>query len=581
MAVSEKHYLYKSFRDGVFLGIIQNVTSPFRYTLQINNAGSSMEMVVGTNPDDVRDAVDELITESGDTLITEDGDTLVTERPEPIFGNETERTLIRNGNDIEVYEVSSDNPTGKLVFSGYISKYAPNFGGDGNIKCTVLSYGVEMDQYLIQGASTIDADQATGTDLEYIFDDFLGGGPSGGWNKTGQSWIAGGSATNLSKIIVKMKAYSSTPADVTLKVYDNSAQSGTPLATATRTVDSMVGAEYEFAFASPITLIPGGTYYFGLYPTAISSAGVYVYYKASTNPYANGTMWQSNYGGGSGGGSWAPVPIGSLPAGSDLYFQTYYTAGATDVPFTLDDPANIVDTIVSNFNSQGGHIDIGDVDLTGLSLSYTFKINTILEGVKKCLDLSPSNWYWYVNPATSLLYFKETPTAATHTMILGRHMKELDLEVSIENLKNIVYFSGGDAGAGENLFVRAEDSDSLDDFPQGIARISDNRVTLSGTADALMDNFLDNNSSEDYIVQLKIPAIVYDISLFNPGDTVGFGGFGNFVDFLILQIVSLTREANIITLNLGMLPKRASAQIEAAQRSITDLQTVNNPANPS
>lgn len=577
MAVQERYFLYQFYRRGVFLGTLRDeVVSPFKYTQMMNNAGCTLEMEIARNPYEVQLAVDELITESGDTLITESGDTLTTEREEPIYGNETDRALIRNGNDVYVYEISSDYPTGKKVFSGYIKRYNANHGTDANLQCTVISYGVDMDNYLIQGNTTVDQSQtAQDTDgglIEPV------GDKGAGWNRYGQYFTVGASVTSISAIILKCRIVSA-PAVFTLKLWNshNDFFSGSPLGTVEVTVSNTVDEDITFAFSTPIPLASNQQYFFSI--QAATASGAYVRYR-NADVYAGGDGYNSNYGGGSGGGGWYPLYT-SYPTAADLYFKTIYTSLATDTPFSSTDPATIAETIVDNFHNQGSVVAVSSVDLTGLSRSYTFKLNTVLEGVKKCLELSPANWYWYVDPADGAFYFKETASTATHKLILGRHITNLDLGVSIEDLKNIVYFSGGDVGGGVNLFMTDRNDDSLSDFPQGLARISDNRVTISGTADALMENFLDSNSEEDYLVQIKIPASVYDITLFKPGDTVGFGGFGNFVDFLILQIASIGREPELATLNVGVLRKRASAQIEAAQKQLLDLQTVDNPDTPS
>lgn len=577
----EKKYLYKIYRNGTFLGVLptQYIKSEFGYSQQINNAGSQCVITLQKSAAESRDAPDFLMTEDGDFLITEDGDFLVTERSDPIFGNDSDKALIRNNNDVKIYEYSTANPNGLKVFEGYISKIKAKFGADTTMEATVLSYGAELDNFLIQGSSTLDNSQATGTDEIFIFSG--SGDKDVGWNRAGQSFLAGASAVNLSKLIAKLRAATATDVTVTLSVYDNSNFTGTPLGTTTRLISGTSAAEYEFIFTSPITLTPGGTYYFSLTTDSGSATGAYVLYKSGTNAYANGTMYNSNYAGGSGGGGWYPVPIGTYAADSDLYFKTYYTAGATDVPFSSTDPATIAETIVDNFNAQGGDITTGTIDLTGTTVTYSFKINTVLEGIKKCLELSPANFYWYIDPATSIFHFRQISTTAHHVMVLGRHIENLEIELNIERVKNVVYFSGGDTGSGDNLFTSDSDATSLANIRQGLAKISDNRVTVSATAAAIMQNFLDNNADELYITSITITADRYDITTMDIGEIVGFGGFGNFIDLLLLQIVSINRKPNSVTLNLGVLPRRATADIEAILNSITDLETVNNPSAPS
>lgn len=579
----ETSYLYKVYRDGAFLGLIPNVTSPFKYGLNINSAGASLEIAVGANPYEAPEDVEEFITEDGDTMITEDGDIMTTERRYPIYGNEHNLTLIRNGNDVEVFEISETYPESHKVFEGYISRWRPNFGGTGEITCTVLSYGVELDNYIIQGAPTLDQSQTSQNDNFTMYEPES---PGSGFFRVGQTFIAGSTVDNVTAIAVRLAAVDvAWPQTVTVKLWALApvavGDTSVPLATATRVVSSTTPAEYLFTFTTPPTIQPGQSYFFTV--QGIDEHGVIIYFQDS-NVYANGGLYFSQDLGGGSGHPWTTSELLAPPGVSyDLYFKTYYSSGATEAAYSSQDPTAIVRAIVDSYVSRGGNVnyDGSSTDLTGTSRSYTFKLNTILEGIKKMLDISPSNWYWFVDPADSVLYFKQTPTTATHTMILGDHITELDLEVTIENLTNIVYFSGGDTGSGENLFMTDSDTESLASFPQGLGRISDNRVTVPTTAQAFMDNVLDNFATEAYITILEIPAAKYDISLFNPGETIGFAGFGNFVDDLILQIASLTRETDRAILALGVLPKRASEAIETALREIDELQTINNPNAPS
>jgi hypothetical protein len=238
---------------------------------------------------------------------------------------------------------------------------------------------------------------------------------------------------------------------------------------------------------------------------------------------------------------------------------------------------------VDNANTQGSMIsyDGSSTDDTGLSLDYTFTLATALEGIKVAYNLAPSGWYWYVDLGTNIAYFKNTLTTATHKLIKGRHLANLKLRMSIQNVKNKVYFTGGDIGGGENLFSYYSDDSSINSFGPRIDRRTDNRVTVQETANAYGEGVINTGKNETYYTEVDVLDSTYDITLFKPGDTVGFRGFGNFIESLILQIVRIDYTPQKVRLYLGTLAPRQTSDIERVKRELLSLQTVNNPTQPS
>lgn len=574
----QKTYAYKMSRGGAYLGLLPNVISDFGYSQDINTPAAQMTIEVSETSDIQTLPPDYIVTESGDKITTETGDRLTTERALDIVGNLNSRALIRNNNDVEVYEYSSRYPNGILVFSGYISKWKTRYGATDTTVITVLSHGAELDNYIIQGSSTVDSSQLTQDASTLIYDEFdLGKG--GGWNLAGQTITTGLSATNISAVLAKLAAATSTPVTVQCKVWASYLDyfTGVPLGTAELTISSMVAADYTFTFSTPISVNPNNVYFISITCPGTIGDGALVYYKNS-DVYSGGNYWTNNYAGGSGGGSWFPS------SSQDMYFKVFTTGGATSSPFLNEDPTQILRDIIDSYVSRGGTVDYSDTstELTAVERDYTFRVNTVLEGIKKVQDMSPSDWYWYVDPATSIIYFKETSTTADHLMVYGRHVQTLEIEATVENLKNSIYFTGGQV-AGENLYITDTDTDSIEDNAGriGLARITDNRVTITETATAVVDAFLDANSREGYTITLVVNDEDYDTKLFKLGDVIGFAGFGNFVDSLLIQVVRILPAPDYITLTLGILPRRTAVFIEEISRRLTQVETVDNPDTPS
>lgn len=574
----DKKYVYKISRDGSFLGVLPNVTSQFGYSLDINSAGATLVVDIGDTIDTSRNANATIQTEGLDDITDESGTALTTERQPDIVGNSNSNALIRNNNDIEVIEYSPLYPNGRTVFAGYISKWRAKFGSSDGIRLTCLNYGSELDNYLIEAVSTLDQSNSSQNASATAGEP----GMSAGWLRYGQTFTVGASVPSISSILVKLAAVNiNYPQTATLKLWNsvNDFFSGTPLAVATQVVSSLTAADYTFAFASSVSITPGATYFFSI--QAGNDKGMSVYYNDPSS-ISTGDGYESSYGGGSGGGLWTNY-LGSNGHSFDLYFKTYYSSGATSSPFSSQDPAAIVRTIMDSYISRGGLVTYTTPSIinAGTSRSYTFSVNTILEGIKKMASLAPANYYWFVNPGTNVLTFKQVNTTADYTFKNGVDIVDLEIESTIENLKNIVYFTGGPT-AGVNLFLKLTDTVSINRGDRvGIERLTDNRVTITDTGSAIAQSYLDENSDEQYLTNVSILDNPFDTSVLLPGVTIGFEGFGTMVDALILEIVRVTKNPDGVDLAVGVLPRRATTLVENLRRQLDEVQTVANPSTPS
>lgn len=579
MADIQKTYIYQIYKGSVFLGVLQNVASEFSYAQDINSNAVQIQVEVRLSADVADTPLQPLQDQAGNNLLDESGAILYEEKALDVVGGFNPYALIQEDNNLKVYEVSSYHPNGVIVFDGWIEDWDATLGSDDDkITFTAISKGVDLQDYLIEANATLDQSQATEDFVAAVYE--VGSAtiaPKVQYQRTGQSWVVGASATPLSAIALKLETIDGGVCNVTVTVYDNSAFAGTPLATGTRVIQdaSNTPTEFLFTFPASVAVTAGNTYYFKV----TSDQYILVHYKNASNPYANGTMYTNT----SDNAFWAAVPYNGINAGSDLYFKTYYSGGVTSVPFSATDPATIASTIIATYNAAGGSATttVGSIDATGTTTSYTFKVNTVLDGIRKCADLAPYNWYWYVNPATAVLYFKQTPTAATHTFIKGRHFNEIHIAGTIEQVRNIVYFSGGDDGSGHNIFRKYTNASSLAVRRRRMELLSDNRVTLTDTADLIANNFLRDKANTVYNSPITVVDGTYDIGIINVGDTVQLSGFGNFADSLLLQIARITRRPDSIDIVLGVILQRQSDVLLKAVNDLSLLQTVANPTSPS
>lgn len=567
-------FLYRVYNNGNYLGILPKVITKFGYSLDINSLGSTINVECGVSADTASQPGSRLVTEAGDPLTDEAGNYLYTDGQPPIVGrgNSGDALIFQNGNRVEVWQYDYYNPNGKCVFVGQMRRLKAGYGDSASNKIgmVLVSTGADFDDYIARGAPFNYTNDVSQTSQNAAVTISEAGSKGAGWNRYGQSWKVGAGAAKLGAITLLVNG----AADVTISVYDG--PNGNLIGSLTNTVNTGgVPTVIQFGLASLLNTTVGGTYFFAISLGAGQSLNVYY---QNSDVYGNGQMYNSNYGGGSGGGGYFPV------TNSDLYFITAYGLPTTSATYTSVDPSTgMLKPILDDYILRGGNMqyDTSGIDATGLSLTVNFISNTILDAIKKVLSVSPSGFYYYADLGSEKIYFKNTLSTATLKLIKGRHLTAVDLEMSIENVKNDLLFSGGEVTTNVNLLKEYVDQSSKQLYGQRLAQQSDNRVTLNPTADAIGTSFIVENKDEYFETSVTISAKTMDLTLLKPGITTGLRSFGGFVERLILQISHIEMSTDSATLTIGNLPPKFSNDFENIIRGLVAQQTVNNPSAPS
>lgn len=562
---------YKVYsRDGTYLGRLPKVTSKFGFAQDINSAGSSIVVTCGKF---VRNET------TASPLLTEAGDIITTENDLPILatttdllvttGDSNDNAIFKNSNRVKVWMYNRYYPNGKLMFSGQINRVEFKYGSaDPTVKVSIYSDGLDLNNFIARGYPfnyTNDQSQQVGNDSRVVS---VSGGKGAGWNIYGQSFTTGVGVTNIGAISIGLLG----SADVTIDVYD--AVNGNLIGSVTKAIATAGWEVVRFDFSSLIPVTASTTYMFAVWVGTGQS--ITISNNSSSSSYTGGSMYNSNYGGGSGGGSF-------IAETGDLYFITASGLPTTTTTYTSDDPVTeMAHGILLDYNSRGGYITERDFEATGLSLTYTFVVATILDALKKVLELCPTGYYSYIDLGTAEIDIKQISDTADFTVVRGRHITELNLALSIEQVKNYLLLSGGPT-AGVNLYRDYTDNESSSNYGIRTATKSDNRITLAATADAVGDSFIEENANEVQETTLLVKDDYVDITQFVPGVTIGFKNFGNFIDDMVLQVVR--REPNfsdgIATLTLGRLPVRMNDEVQRLNRELLNEQTLANPSAPS
>lgn len=571
---------YKVFsNDGIFLGKLPDVSSRLAFSQDINSAGSSIEINCGRF---IQNEIitDVLQTEASTDILTENNENILTEFNDQkiALGSSDDRVLYKNGNRIKVVLYNYWYPNGKVMFSGQVNKISLSYGGDYSVKMLVYSDGIDLDNYLLQPANsfsyTNDAVQSTQNTNTEIQATIMGGGDKNGgpnfWTSLGQTFKTG-AIQRIGAIIIY--ATGGTPLKVTLR---NGSPTGAIMGIAYANAPSAPD-QVAFYFTTPINVSQNANYFFsveidptGMPKDTTRSATIY---RTTANPYADGVAYRST----------DTAPSWSSSIGGDLYFITQSASlGNTTVTYTSQDPiTGMVAPSLADYNLKGGLITARDLTAAGISLTYAFNSSTIFEVIRKALELSPVGYYSYVDLGTAQIDIDNASTTADFVVTRGKNINKLDLILTIENISNVLLLSGGDTGGGDNLLKTYNDPISIDKYGSRTRLKSDNRVTLSATANATGLTYIEENSGEQQETSITVLNTDMDITLLTPGKTIGFRNFGQLIDSLVLQISRREYNPDSVTLTLGRLPVRMNDVIAGINLAMKYQETYNNPTSPS
>lgn len=574
-----KTYVYHSYKNGAFEGVLMNVISDFEYQQEMNSTGSAITVVLGVVAD-----------------------------------NYGEGTLVDFNNDIQIYEIDDANPNGQLIFRGYIVNYKPVFSDDNQeqVILTIMGYGSTLNDYVLESAETTDVNQNSqnGSNVIcYSYDSKVGNSFS-----IVQSFLVGAGVTKLSSVELWLAASNAAALGSVglLQVFSSQsdAESGglsSLIASASLPITSLTAQAYKFTFATAVTVTSGNTYWVKLSvssPSGTTTTGFIAVYYDSTAPYPSGILETISYDGAS--------TYTKASVTGDAYIKTYQSAGNTTFSYNSLDPSAILKSVMDNYVAQGGRITYtaASVDLTATTVTYQFNANTIFEAINKCLQMAPVGWYWYIDQANNVIHFHKVSSTAQHTLTIGKNIKNLAVEKRAQDLVNVVYFVGGPTG-GVNLYNKYILQTSIDLYGRHAIRYNDNNVTLSATALIIANNILSSRGQVELRVDLDImddggnasSALGFDIESIVLGESISFRSFGpgsggtlwdqakwdqakwdfDITDLssIVIQVTKVDYKPNILHLSMSTVPPDITKRVEDIYRNLQQVNVLSNPATPS
>lgn len=564
----QKRYMYRFYDGGQFNGAIteKDVEGYFEYDQDINTLAVEIDVDVPLEDFVVSPTLsfDSVVDENGNDVVDENGNIIISAREYTLFGGRFDV-----GFRFEVWLFDDSNPTGIRKFDGIVMGWKIKDSAQ-ILTISAISNGIRAKNALVQilpNELVVDHNIADSTFTMY---------PK--W-KTALSRTVGLAQTiNL-------------PGDTTFRTiqlgFDNpntdyvpvliNIVKGTPtsreylLSSLTRYIPPSTGELLtDVILPTSVTFAASTTYFIEVLnqASAKSAAGAVSMGVDTTGAYTDGAAYTYNDSTG-----W------TVSSGNDLRFTIRSDTGALGNVFINTDPSAMVRRIADNFAALGGPLNYTADSIidTNTTINYTYKFITVADAWQKALENSPGDFWYAVNPGHNTLTFKPQGVSADHVFIRGVHLQDIDLEYTINGMKNLSYFSGGDRGDGINVSRSDENPVSRQRYGQWLNQTSDNRVTTDAQAATQNQSIINREGFPRFRTEITVLADVYDIETIDVGQMVALRSKNALYGSLLFQIASIKKTPHFVSLRLDTKPPRLDSRIEENNRRLLALETINNP----
>lgn len=588
----EKSYQYLAYEDNEFRGQWRDVESTPSLKIAINSLPGELPVTLARNLDSSEIEYDEILLSGygGDQILVTSGakesilsgddtsygigagtdlevdhtvrvkeyyggyEALLTHTGEPLLTSQGEQLVVPNG-----------YPRGRMYYHGYVSDYGLIYENDNqNTSVKLLHLSEEMNNEVYKTPDTL---QYTNVAIDSASVQLFGGFfKFGDYDEAGQTFTAG-ATYKLKRIVARAYGWRDNVITATLRT-GSTIGAGTELGSATGIITELTTMRLSMAFDEAIQLTNGQPYnitFTSLYnrQTQSQSYPAAIYF-GNSNAGGQGYYLYS--------GVW-------YDAGGDLGLELWQEGGLTRVNELSIDPSQIMRKVLDYGKTQGNLMsyDASTIESTFTIVSAPFNSNTEKQAADYVLKLTPSNWYYFVDPGELLFHLHGQPTNVTQWFELKKDIIRLELHKNIENIVNEVLFTGGGDPA---LFVRYVDAPSRQQWRKGLRQLSDNRVTDQTTGDIVAENEADQNSQPIWLGTVEVLRSEHPKFVL-PGQLSGFKNFGNIIDYLKVQVVDVEVTPDTFIVQLGTQVPKQSQRIEDIKRNLTRLEIENNPNAPS
>lgn len=608
----QRQYKYEVYRNGAFIAdLAPDVLNPFEHDDEINTGGGGLTVALGRSFDTGELREFEVEVSLGVPLEVTTGDALEgVETVASAIGTEDSefqldddivvRTAYGKSEPIEIdnagtdLEVTAGEPlhaeTGSLgglaVFRGFISSFAVDAGpSNERVILECLPYSADAADKPFETG-----DSSFFTNLSHAS---TGSIPVGGSGSTDAKFVSqvfrlaaqvvvsrflldviGTDPGTYPNFSVTMRLFRGLPTDSTRVLLQEVTKSQRMLP---------AGSEgyMQFDFSGQSTILASMDHHVEIQsntPTIGPTPALAISLSASS-AFVSGNAWRRN------NNAAADFSAAELSPTADLQIALFQTSNVTTRTIGSNTEMSIFfATAVNDSMVKGARYSwsLGGADPSiqrvGINLGGTFKQNSTKQVIDYIVKAAPEGWFYRYDMVTNQMSLKRRSDTADHIFAKGKHLKSVELKQSIEDIVNKWYVLGGETVEGDpttTLYKTYTDAESVSKWGLKVGRIEDGRIRVQESLDTIGYYNLITSKDPKWYTTVAVLDEVYDIELINVGDMVGFEGFGNFTDSLLLQVIRRKMRQGYAILTLGALPPTERRRVEDLKRRI-DLSALQN-----
>jgi hypothetical protein len=181
-----------------------------------------------------------------------------------------------------------------------------------------------------------------------------------------------------------------------------------------------------------------------------------------------------------------------------------FSTGETALQYDNETSEDIFKDIIDKYNGKITY-DVAGIGTTGNTVvTEIFNLNTIKECLNKILSRCPIGWYWYVDGENKIWLQRTDKNNPDHTLIMGRHINNISMSATMENVVNDVVVVGGTPDGEDQLYKRYNNPSSIDEFGRRTDILNDGRIYTEDSLDYLGKYTLGSAYAKEIEIQFDI-----------------------------------------------------------------------------
>jgi len=262
-------------------------------------------------------------------------------------------------------------------------------------------------------------------------------------------------------------------------------------------------------------------------------------------------------------GHYTKMSVDILKNGAQTTLYSDSTNGLTITgPGDEADIGLIIRAIIDRYRAETTnpklYYSASSIPLATQTAWYTLALKTYRDAFEKVIAMYSSNYFYYIDE-NSLVSVKTKPATATHVFQFGKHFKSIDIQRSMEKIRNsLIVWNSENPG----VFNHYEDEASIIKHGRRTEFIEDSGILDDTAADNIGAKFIAENKDPDVKVICEIvdgnidPVNGYDIESVQPGDSCSFEGFeqslsNSLNENMLITKVEYTLEKIILTIEMS------------------------------